>query len=662
MCGIAGVVSTTRESNITEALVRQMCDPIRYRGPDDEGIYVADGAGLGMRRLSIIDLSGGHQPVFNEDRSAWIVYNGEVYNFPDLRSDLESRGHRFYTKTDTECIIHLYEDMGADCVTKLRGMFGLAIYDKNKRRLTLARDRLGKKPLHYALHNGNLYFGSEIKSILAVAPELAEANSQALLEYLYYGYVPEPLTAFTGIHKLPAGHLLEFENGQVKIRQYWDLPEYGTHTPRVITAKAEEECLEELDHRLFEATKMRLISDVPLGAFLSGGTDSSTIVAMMARASAGPVKTFSIGFKKDDFDEARYARMVARKFGTDHHELILEPDVVQTVEHLTSSLEEPFGDSSMLPTYYVSQMARQHVTVALSGDGGDEIFAGYDRYRIHAGRQVFERIPGWARKFFRNQIFPRLPNGMDGRKFTYNISLPWQERYIDGLAFLPAFERDTPLLSDDFRAILNRSDDPANVLRRRFAAAPTKDPVSQLLYVDTKTYLVDDIMAKVDRMSMLNSLETRAPILDHVFIEWVTGLGPEWKLRGKQQKYILRKLAERVGVPREALYREKRGFSLPLVHWMRHELKDMLMILLEPRTLERGYFQASGVRRLMDDHLLRGKTMTGRIWRLLMFELWHRNFLEKYVKPAGLSSLPVVADSRRKIPSAPELASAPVGE
>ena len=657
MCGIAGVVSASRESNITEALVRHMCDQIVHRGPDDEGIHVTDGAGLGMRRLSIIDLSGGHQPVFNEDRSAWIVFNGEIYNFPELRPELESRGHRFYTRTDTEVIIHRYEEMGADCVKKLRGMFGLAIYDKVKRKLILARDRLGKKPVHYALHKGNLYFGSEIKSILAVAPELAEVNSQGLLEYLYYGYVPEPITVFTGIHKLPAGHLLEFENGEVRIRQYWDVPEYNTHSP-----KSEEECLEELERRLFEATKIRLISDVPLGAFLSGGTDSSTVVGLMARASAGPVKTFSIGFKKDDFNEADYARLVAKKFGTDHHEMILEPDVVQTVEHLTSSLEEPFGDSSMLPTYYVSQMARQHVTVALSGDGGDEMFGGYDRYRIHAERRVFERIPGWARRFFRNQIFPRLPKGMDGRKFSYNISLPWQERYVDSLAFLPAFERDMPLLSDDFRAILSRSEDPANVLRRRFAAAPAKDPVSQLLYVDTKTYMLDDILTKVDRMSMLNSLEVRVPILDHVFVEWVAGLGPEWKLRGRQQKYIFRKLAERVGVPREVLHRPKGGFALPLVHWMRHELKDMLMILLEPRTLERGYFQASGVRKLMDDHLLRGKTMTGRLWRLLMFELWHRNFLEKYVKPAGLFSLPVAADSRRRVPGTPVLASAPAGE
>src|SRR5271167_1905866 len=410
-----------------------------------------------MRRLSIIDLSGGHQPVFNEDRSAWIVYNGEVYNFPELRPELEKRGHRFYTKTDTEVIIHLYEEMGAECVQKLRGMFGLAIYDRTKRKLILARDRFGKKPLHYALLKDKLYFASEIKSILAVAPELAEVNAQGLLEYLYYGYVPDPITAFTGIQKLPPGHLLEFENGKIQVRQYWDLPQYSTHRPKS-GKKGEEECLEELEHRLLEATRIRLISDVPLGAFLSGGTDSSTIVALMARASSGPVKTFAIGFTKDDFNEAHYAWMVAEKFGTDHHEMILEPNVVETVEHLTSSLEEPFGDSSMLPTYYVSQMARQRVTVALSGDGGDEMFAGYDRYRIHEGRRIFEHIPGWARKLFRDQIFPRLPNHMQGRKFSYNVSLPWQERYVDGLSFLPAFERDTPLLSHDFRQILNRSD------------------------------------------------------------------------------------------------------------------------------------------------------------------------------------------------------------
>ncbi|MGA3091050.1 MAG: asparagine synthase (glutamine-hydrolyzing) [Terriglobales bacterium] len=662
MCGIAGVVSATRDSDITEALVHHMCQQIVYRGPDDEGLYVADGAGLGMRRLSIIDLEGGHQPVFNEDRSAWIVFNGEIYNFPELRPELEKRGHRFTTRTDTEVIIHLYEEMGAECVQKLRGMFAIAIYDRSKRKLVLARDRLGKKPLYYALLDDKLYFASEIKSILAVAPSLAAVNAQGLLEYLYYGYVPDPITAFTGIQKLSPGHLLEFEKGKIQVRQYWDLPQYSTHVPR-----SEDECLEELEHRLLEATRIRLISDVPLGAFLSGGTDSSTVVALMARASSAAVKTFSIGFTKDDFNEAQYARMVAERFGTDHHEMILEPNVVETVEHLTSSMEEPFGDSSMLPTYYVSKMARQHVTVALSGDGGDEIFAGYDRYRIHADRRFFERVPQWARTFFRDHVFPRLPNGIKGRGFAYNVTLPWRERYVDGLSFVPAFEREIPLLSHDFRQVLRRSDDPQNVMLRYFAKAPANDPVSELLYVDSKTYLAGDILTKVDRMSMLNSLEVRAPILDHVFIEWVTGLPPEWKLRGSTQKYILRKLAERVGVPLAALDRPKQGFALPLVHWMRNELKDVLMILLEPRSLQRGYFEAEGIRKLMNDHLQGGRVLTGRIWRLLMFELWHRNFLEKFTNSPGLLSLPIAANSAIHAVSAPPvspsaLATARAGE
>src|SRR5580765_8261555 len=302
MCGIAGVVSATRESNITEALVRHMCDQIVHRGPDDEGIYVADGAGLGMRRLSIIDLSGGHQPIFNEDHSAWIVYNGEVYNFPELRPELEAKGHRFSTNTDTEMIVHLYEEMGADCVNKLRGMFAFALWDDRRQRLLIARDRLGKKPLHYALHRGRLYFASEIKSILAVAPELAEVNRTALMQYMYLGYIPDPATAFVGIHKLPPAHILEFERGEIRIRKYWDLPEYRTHHP-----KSEEECLEEMEHRLAEAVRIRLISDVPLGAMLSGGTDSSTVVALMARASAKPVKTFAIGFRQADFVESHDA-------------------------------------------------------------------------------------------------------------------------------------------------------------------------------------------------------------------------------------------------------------------------------------------------------------------------------------------------------------------
>lgn len=625
MCGIAGIVSAEAGDRIDAATIHRMCTAIVHRGPDDEGLFVKDGTGLGMRRLSIIDLAGGHQPVFNEDRTVWVVFNGEIYNFPELRAELLQRGHHFSTHTDTEVIVHLYEELGGHCVDKLRGMFAFALYDERRQKLLMARDRLGKKPLHYALQGQRLLFGSEIKSILTVAPELASVNHEALLQYMYFGYIPDPLTAFTTIQKLPPGHLLEFENGKIVIRQYWDLPQYATHSP-----KSEEECLEEMEHRLAEAVRIRLISDVPLGALLSGGTDSSTVVALMARASSKPVKTFAIRFRDQDFNEAPYAKMVAEKFGTDHHELTVEPDILHTVEMLTNSLEEPFGDSSMLPTYYVSQMAREHVTVALSGDGGDEMFAGYDRYGIHLRRQVFGYLPNWARRFYRERLYPLLPGDMRGKKYSYHVTLPWRERYVDSIALVPAFERDMPLLSEEFRAVARTSGDPAEVMYRYFDQAPAKDPISQILYLDTKTYMAGDILTKVDRMSMATSLEVRVPILDHEFVEWAAGLPVEWKIRGGKQKYILRKLAERVGVPREALYRPKQGFALPLVHWLKHELREMVMtVLLDSRTLQRGYFEPRAVRQVLDEHFRGRRIHSGLIWRLLIFELWHRNYLEK---------------------------------
>ena len=637
MCGIAGIVSSNRTERIEEALVHQMCDAIVHRGPDDEGLLARNNVGLGMRRLSIIDLSGGHQPIFNEDRSAWIVFNGEIYNFPELRPELEAHGHHFSTHSDTETIVHLYEEMGADCVQKLRGMFAFALWDDRRQSLLIARDRLGKKPLHYALHNGKLYFASEIKSILTVRPELAEVNRAALMQYMYLGYVPDPATAFSKIHKLPPGHLLEFQHGELRVRKYWDLPEYGTHA-----SMSEEECLEEMEARLAEATRIRLISDVPLGALLSGGTDSSTIVALMARASSRPVKTFAIGFRQADFDESQYARLVAQKFATEHHELILEPDVVASLEKLTSSMEEPFSDPSILPTYFVSCLARQHVTVALSGDGGDELFAGYTRYGIQQRRQVAALIPKGAWRFYRERLFPLLPKAMRGRQFSYNLSLPWQERYADEVCLIPAFERDMPLLSPEFRATIAESGDPQDILLQLFANAPASDPISKMLYVDTKTYLVEDILTKVDRMSMLTSLEVRVPILDHTFVEWVTSLGPEWKMRDGKQKYIFRKLAERVGVPREVLYRPKRCFALPLVHWTRNEMKDLILgVLLDPCTLQRGYLDPKGVRHLLDEHMSGKRNHSGRVWRLLLFELWHRNFLGKFAGTASSQPLEV---------------------
>jgi asparagine synthase (glutamine-hydrolysing) len=623
MCGIAGMMGTERGCMADAAVVRRMCDVITHRGPDDYGAYVKGPVGLGMRRLSIIDLSTGHQPIANEDETIWIVYNGEVYNFIELRDELRARGHVFRTNTDTEAIVHLYEEFGSDCVKRLRGMFAFAIYDSRDRSLLLARDRLGKKPLHYAVDGEWLLFGSEIKSLLEAAPDLAEVNREGILNYFYFGYIPDPHSAFRKIHKLPPGHLLEYRNGHISVKQYWDVPAYGTHA-----SISEEECLEELERRLSEAVRMRLISDVPLGAMLSGGVDSSIVVGLMAKATSRPVKTFSIGFDHNEFDETHYARQVANAFATEHHELILKPDVVGTLEKLTPGLEEPFADSSILPTYYVSKLAREHVTVALSGDGGDELFAGYDRYTRLLRRSQLDHLPQWLGRLYRERVFHRTPS-FYGRRFLFNISLPLRDRYIDSVAHFPAWGRERELFSKDFLSWSDSVESPLNLFRRYFDDAPAKDFVSRLLYLDTKTYLPFDILTKVDRMSMATSLEVRVPMLDHIFLEWVTSLPVSLKLRDMNGKYILKKLAERIGVPSEVLHRPKRGFAMPLVHWMRSELKrDLVEILLEPRTLERGYYSKTALRRLVEEHTSGRRDRSHELWLLLMLELWHRNFLE----------------------------------
>ena len=626
MCGIAGIVGRHREV-IDAADVRRMCHTLVHRGPDDEGIYTRGPVGLGMRRLSVIDLSSGHQPIHNEDKSVWVTCNGEIYNFPELRKELESRGHCFYTHCDTEVIVHLYEEMGTDCVTKLRGMFALALYDERREKLLLARDRLGKKPLYYAHHQERLYFASEIKALLAVAPELAEVNPESILQYFCFGYVPDPYSAFFPIKKLPPGYLLEYSAGQARVRQYWDLPAFGTHR-----AASEEECLEELEQRLAEAVCIRLISDVPLGALLSGGVDSSVVVALMARASSAPVKTFSIGFHEQRFNEANYARMVAQRFGTEHHDLVVEPKVGETLDFLTSTLEEPFADSSMLPTYYVCQMARRHVTVALSGDGGDELFAGYDRYAISMRRQRWNWIPDWMGRFYREHVHDHLPASTLGRNWVWNASLPGRDRYLDDVSYLPAFGRERGVFSDEFLAETCCSAEPLAQFRRYYDSAPASDHLSRLQYLDTKTYLPGDILAKVDRMSMANSLEVRSPLLDHELVEWVTGLPAQWKFRKGRQKYLLKKLAGKLGIPPAVLERPKQGFQLPLVDWMKGELKQKLLgILLEPRTLQRGYFRPQAVRSMVDEHLRGRRNHSSVLWQMLVFELWQRNFMEARV-------------------------------
>jgi len=623
MCGIAGIVGTDRTYTVDPAEVHEMCQTIVHRGPDDQGIYAQGHVGLGMRRLSIIDFSTGHQPIHNEDRTIWVVFNGEIYNFPQLRSQLEARGHRFYTNTDTETIVHLYEDRGADCVRELRGMFALALWDERRQSLLLARDRFGKKPLHYAFSQGRLVFGSEIKAVLAATPELSEINAQALLSYFHFGYIPDPQTAFTAIQKLPPGYLLQFSDGQIRTRQYWDLPAYGIHEP-----KSEEECLEELEHRISEAVRIRLISDVPLGALLSGGVDSSVVVALMSRVSSAPVKTFSISFQNQDFNEASHARLVAESFGTEHHEFLVEPDFGPVLQKLTHHMEEPFGDASMVPTYYVCQMARQLVTVALSGDGGDELFAGYERYEVENRRSFLEFIPSWAGRFYRTTLFPHLSSGIYGRRYLFNVTLPYDARYVDSISYLPAESRERGIFSEEFLRLADGFTSPSAPYREYLSGAPAKDRLSQLQHLDIKTYLPADILTKVDRMSMANSLEVRAPFLDHVFAEWVTQLSPQWKFRAGEPKYILKKLAERLGVPRSVLYRPKQGFAVPLVHWLKKDLKEGLLdILVEPTTLQRGYFNPDGLRKLIQEHLAGRRDRSGELWILLVFELWHRNFL-----------------------------------
>ena len=635
MCGIAGMIGRNGDGCGGEIIatdqIRGMTDAIAHRGPDDEGIQVKGNVGLGMRRLSIIDLAGGRQPIYNEDGSVGVVFNGEIYNFKILREELESRGHKFSTQSDTEVIVHLYEEMGADCVTKLRGMFAIALYDEKRKSLLLARDRLGKKPLYYASSEGRFYFASEIKAILAVAPQLGQIDTEGILQFFYFGYVSDPYSAFQSIRKLPPAHLAEYRDGAIRIRQYWDVPQYGTNDPG-----SDEACLEEMEQRLGEAVQMRLISDVPLGAMLSGGVDSSVVVALMSRYSKAPVKTFSIGFGNADFNEAEYARLVAKRFGTDHHELILDPNIVETVNQLTGLMEEPFGDSSMIPTYYVSRLARENVTVALSGDGGDELFAGYDRYVVNLRRRSW-RIPGWMGNAFRRQVYPRMPSRTYGRRFAWNLTLSSRGRYLDGLAFLPALDRERELFSDAFLETAKGLAHPFRRFEQYYDEGPATEPLSRLLYLDTKTYLPADILTKVDRLSMAASLEARCPILDHEFVEWVASLPLKYKFRDGTRKYIFKKFAERLGIPGRLLHRRKSGFSMPLAHWMRHGLKDSLLgILTEPRTLQRGYFKPTAIRRLVDEHTRERRNHAGALWLLLMFELWHRNFLE--VRRTGAQS------------------------
>lgn len=624
MCGIAGIVGGKHQAPVEATEIHEMCSAIVYRGPDDEGIYTEGAVGLGMRRLSIIDVAGGHQPVHNEDRSVWVVFNGEIYNFLDLRKELQAKGHTFYTHSDTEVLVHAYESYGPMFICELRGMFAFALYDIQNQKLVLGRDRLGKKPLHYALHKDRFYFGSEIKSLLVACLQLAEVSQEALGQFFYYGYIPDPKTVFTPIRKLPPGHYLEFQRNSVQLHQYWDLPQFAS------SALPESECLEQLEDKLRESVKIRLISEVPLGALLSGGVDSSAVVAMMAMTSGRPVKTFSIGFLNADFDEAKYARAIAKYFGTDHHELIVEADLWGTMEKLSGIIDEPFADSSVIPTYHVARMARKHVTVVLSGDGGDEFFAGYDNYIVNYRRRYLDRVPQWVAPIFHRFLYPMLPSKLRSRKLIYNFALGSRERFINGSALVPWYDPELTLLTPEFINSIAGYPPPEAIMRSYYDGAPASDPVSRMQYTDIKTYLTADVLTKVDRMSMACSLEVRCPLLDQEFVELAAKLPLSMKIRNGTRKYLLRRLAEKMGVPRSVLYRPKQGFALPLKHWMRAELRDdMTALLLEPRTLQRGYFRKDAIERMLGEHHRSARDHSDTLWQLLAFELWNRNYLEQ---------------------------------
>lgn len=627
MCGIAGFIDYWDQKRGAASergrLLKRMCDVIRHRGPDDDGFFLKDGVALGMRRLSIIDLAGGAQPISGEDGSVTIVYNGEVYNFQELTPELEKRGHTFKTHCDTEAIVHGYEEYGTDCVNHLRGMFAFAIWDDNKRQVYIARDRVGKKPLYYTVTRGNtLVFGSEIKSILEHPDVTREIDLEAVDAYFTLGYIPDPLTIFQRIHKLPPGHFLTFAGGDVHLEQYWDFKFEPAQS------RKPEDYLEELRALLDESVRLRLISDVPLGAFLSGGVDSSTVVALMAQQMNQPVKTFSIGFHEDSYNELKYARLTAQKLGTDHHEFFVTPQICDVIDDLVWHFDEPFADPSAIPTFMVSKLARDHVTVALSGDGGDELFAGYDHYVVQESRRAVSALPKALRAGVIRPLSYRLPHGALGRNYLHNISLDPLERYLDSLSYFTALSKK-PLYTAEFKEALQITDRVARRFREYASHVKTNEPLDQYLYIDSKTYLPGDILTKVDRMSMATSLEVRVPLLDHKLIDFVTKVPASLKLAGKETKHLFKRVAKDL-IPAEILTRPKQGFGIPLEQWINRQLRDQIRdILSEPRTRQRGYVNYDYVELILNEHHKERRDHSQPLWSLLIFELWHRQYIDQ---------------------------------
>jgi asparagine synthase (glutamine-hydrolysing) len=622
MCGICGIADFTRHQSMPEELVHRMNETLRHRGPDDEGIYTGPGVGLGHRRLSIIDLAGGHQPMTNEDRSVWVLLNGEIYNYTELRTELSARGHHFVTRSDTEAIVHLYEDTGEGCFARLRGMFAIAIWDAKERRLLLARDRVGKKPLFYSTDGNRILFGSELKALLAADNVPRTIDPQALCDYFSFGYIPAPKSIYRAVRKVRPGHYLVASAQGVREVEYWDLS-FGQ-----VEERNEEEWCQMLRHQLCEATRVRLMSDVPLGAFLSGGVDSSSVVAAMSHIMKRPVTTCSIGFEEQEFNEADYARQISQKFHTEHHEQTIRPNAIDIVGKLAWHYDEPFADSSAVPTFYVSQVARQHVTVALGGDGGDESFAGYRRYIFdYWENQLRRRVsPRWRRHFFGplSRWYPPLawaPRVFRAKATLQSLSCSPLEGYFNSVSGLRPNEKPRLFNGDFCRALEDYNS--LEVLRDHYNRADTDDLLSRIQYVDIKTYLPDDILVKVDRASMAVSLEVRAPLLDHHFLEMVAKIPRSLKLRGRTGKYIFKKALEGV-LPHEILHRKKQGFAVPVAHWFRHELREMAYdtIFSAPDEVLDSRF----MRIMWEQHQKGTHDRSAVLWGILMYRKWQELF------------------------------------
>ena len=640
MCGICGAVWTDPNGVLGAASLKAVMDRLVHRGPDDAGEYRDDHATLGFRRLSIIDLAGGHQPLSNEDGTVWTVFNGEIYNFPSLRRRLEAKGHLLRSHGDTEVLVHLYEDEGTRMFSLLRGMFALAIWDAARRTLVLARDRLGQKPLVYRHDGRRLVFASELKALLAL-PESdvpRTIDPLALDQYLSYGYVPQPRAILEGIHKLPPAHYAVWHQGVLDIQPYWQL---DANSERV---RPLEEDIDELRSTLGEAVREQMIADVPLGAFLSGGIDSTIIVGLMQRSSNRPVKTFAIGFPDPRYDETRFAEMAARHLGTEHQTFIVEPKAWETLPELAWQFDEPFADSSALPTWYVARETRRAVTVALTGDAGDELFGGYDRYRALALTELFHGLPAGPRRLLGGTMVRVLPRSGQSKsrlrkvqRLLENINEPVQDRYLgwmttfDESARLALYSTEQlDLLATAGAALPDASTaDPASILSAAFAQAARRDPVTRAMFADLTTYLPGDLLVKVDLASMAHSLECRGPFLDHRVVELAMAMPLERKirLRSGSTKIVLKQAFADL-LPPQIKSRRKMGFGVPIGRWFRNELKNELQgVLLDPVSLGRRLFRPESIERLVAEHVEGKREHSFRLWALLMLELWFRRHL-----------------------------------